>query len=860
MAKNPMTGEREFYQSYSEMIPGFDDMTYDERRKSIVAWKEKWYERNAAARDADREGAAHTVGMIGGFIADPTTLIPLGQTYKLASFSTGAIASSDMFLYDMAQRGVIEPGRIATAGVFGAIGGPFMLWAGRGIGKVMQVRNVNKALTKYEKEYARAFAQGESRDFAEIAARVSIGNMDQAGLDDMYRITGRTRVIPETPKAAKMALEERLSFFHRSERLQNLGTKLENIITPISDAISRTSTRLGQGLRKMELNVHMQQNNWFHEVNPFLRKLRKFSKADKMEFKRLVMTDNAENWGQAYTLIKKYERQGGKFKNLEKDFNTVREVIKEVEVRYKQMGFDMDPLAHYYPRVVTNPSAIKKVPYSFVQEALEAERASLGRELKPHEVGRVINYLINYKVPRNAKVKTSGSLRSREVDTLHESMLPHYAEPEAALHSYLRMAALDIERAQFLKQFGSKGNFRTSGTDIGDHVGTIIDKEAKRLGLDWKARDRLVELLQSRFTTGEASPNGFIRGFKNLGYTTTLGNPFAALTQLGDQAFGIYKNNILNHIRGILPQKIGEGRHVRKAEFGLVDAMEEIYANPSKLKRSLDFSLKWGGFNAMDRFGKESIINGALQKSIRQLRTEKGQRAFIAKWGRYFENDTMSLISDIKKFGKVQTIKVKSGKSAGKTIERMADMTDNMRLMLWHELSDVQPISLSEMPKAYLDHPNGRVFYMLKTFTVKQLDFMRREILRKFAEGKYVEGGKNLAYFATLWTLMNGTADGLKAAMVGEPFDVTDNAVDNLAQLMLWSRYSEAKFQREGAGEAIKDFLAPPTPFLDKPTQAWVRDDPMLALEPIPIVGKLLVKSQKEKQRRMEALKGGKSR
>ena len=37
------------------------------------------------------------------------------------------------------------------------------------------------------------------------------------------------------------------------------------------------------------------------------------------------------------------------------------------------------------------------------------------------------------------------------------------------------------------------------------------------------------------------------------------------------------------------------------------------------------------------------------------------------------------------------------------------------------------PINSTEMPLKYLKHPNGRVFYMLKTFTIKQFDVMRRD-------------------------------------------------------------------------------------------------------------------------------------
>ena len=117
-------------------------------------------------------------------------------------------------------------------------------------------------------------------------------------------------------------------------------------------------------------------------------------------------------------------------------------------------------------------------------------------------------------------------------------------------------------------------------------------------------------------------------------------------------------------------------------------------------------AFKWSGFRAVDRLGKETLINRAFTNHVKAIKTEKGLAEFRKKWTPSFGDDMPDLIEALKK----------------------GDMESNdVKLLLWHELSDMQPVSLSEMPLKYLQNPNGRTFYMLKTFTLKQFDVMRRD-------------------------------------------------------------------------------------------------------------------------------------
>ena len=63
-------------------------------------------------------------------------------------------------------------------------------------------------------------------------------------------------------------------------------------------------------------------------------------------------------------------------------------------------------------------------------------------------------------------------------------------------------------------------------------------------------------------------------------------------------------------------------------------------------------------------------------------------------------------------------------------------ITENIKVLVFNTLADHQPITLSEMPVKYNEMAGGRIFYMLKSFTIKQLDVFRNIHFDKINNGK----------------------------------------------------------------------------------------------------------------------------
>jgi hypothetical protein len=184
----------------------------------------------------------------------------------------------------------------------------------------------------------------------------------------------------------------------------------------------------------------------------------------------------------------------------------------------------------------------------------------------------------------------------------------------------------------------------------------------------------------------------------------------------------------------------------------------------------------------------------------------------------------------------------------GETAQVVADLkagkiTENVKLYLFNTLADFQPIALSEMPAKYLTGGNGRIFYQLKTFTLKQFDVFRREAFQKIAtEGQRTEGMKNLVTLAGALVAANAGADVIKDLILGRPLDLADKVVDNMMRLAGVSKFATWKAREEGPGTAAVLMAAPPVKFINsvyKDIMTAGDEKGLESVQSIPLVGKL---------------------
>jgi hypothetical protein len=203
--------------------------------------------------------------------------------------------------------------------------------------------------------------------------------------------------------------------------------------------------------------------------------------------------------------------------------------------------------------------------------------------------------------------------------------------------------------------------------------------------------------------------------------------------------------------------------------------------------------MKYSGFHAIDMFAKGLGTNAALIRWKGKLNTAAGREQFWKEYGSTFGPETTRVMQEI----------------------RGRQLSGDVELVAFSELSKMQPISKAEMPEMYLQHPNGRLLYQLKTYMLKQADVVRRDAYQNIASGnpkRIMIGAKNLAALGAVYALANVPGDVVKDFISGrdvDPFNVP-KMVENVTQTFGFNRYAQARLGQGNVVGTVQDIVTPP--------------------------------------------------
>jgi hypothetical protein len=734
--------------------------------------------------DIDEEQANQsglvTLGKFGGSLATPTTIMPWGKGYKAAMAIGGTAVAADTALAGLGKTGEIDPVNVAIGAVGGALLAPLMLLAGKKFGAALAKREASKTLSEAD-QLMTMLQEGIDKKraagapgFDAIQATAKELGVDTPQVNKAMELTNRKLIMNSAEDAAEaISTEAPIGGYIKPQGF------VSQLLEPVASRVSQLSKPVFGRLREHEFNVHSLTHEAIEAVDPFFKEVDNLPKASREAVQKALLDGE-------------FDIVEGAFKGNQKAldaFEGVQKVLRNsyddlVKVGYK----NLTKIPNYFPRLIDDVDGLmktlKKSEQSIIEKSMAQAENKLNRSLNVMEKTDIINKTLRGFRPREMPTRFS---KKRELDTIPDHLMPFYANPRRSMHIYLRETINDVQKRKF---FGRHVDIKkgTNAVDLENSIGAFVDDTLKA---DPIAARELKKLLMARFYAGEQSPHRFVQTMKNLGYTATLGNPLSAIVQLGDVGVAMYAHGWRNTIASIIGKQ-----HVKAVDFGIIDAAKELSASPSKTARILEGSLKWSGFNRMDRFGKDTILNAAYRKYTKLANTEKGRKIVESKYREIFGDETTALLDDL----------------------RNKRVTDNVKLLLWNELSDVQPISLSEMPLKYLQAPNGRIFYMLKTFTIKQLDMLRKEAFREMRNGNVIKGTKNLVYFMTMFTAANMGTDALKRWIVGQKLeadDLPDMFINNLYKNFAATEWSAGQMKRGKVGAVLEDYGAPPLGILD---------------------------------------------
>lgn len=785
---------------------GFMEASPEQRREMIFAQRNaELEERFPGVGDG---GAASVAGEFAGALADPTTLLPVGQSYKVMASVSAGLGGAFSAAEDLAQTGEVDGEKALKMAVAAGVLAPATVAGARMIAKPLVTRSANSTMNKAQSAVDQAAARGENIAIQDLPRIVQEAGVSPEKVIKAGQHLGKKIRIPAAADRGKEAIRKAVT--HDSATSRIYSKTLDNWLGSISTRVKNISEPVFGRLRAFEFNTHVNTQNKGKAVDPFLSGIKTLPRNVQDDISRHLFNGNFDE-------VRGVIRENNPA--LEESFDAVIDILEDTAQELADSGHTFEKLPNYFPRLVKDQEGLLasfgKDKRSQIQEAIKAASIRKGKPLDSEEKIRVIDLTMRgYRQtadgfkPRFAK--------QRKVDEVTPELLQYYAAPDEALHRYLRGAVNDIEKKKF---FGRAGVHSATGLDTEASIGKYVLEDMDNLTAS--QQDELVDLLRSRFVTGENPMSAGLNQFRNLGYMSTIANPVSAVTQLGDLGISAALKGMRNSMASLFSKK-----DAKLIDLGIDQVVSEEFRDAGKSVRLLDTLLKRSGFKAVDRLGKETFINASLRQARNQVKSQKGLAKLRSKYGNVFGEEFDGLVKDLQN----------------------KHMSQNVKLMLFNELSDVQPISLSEMPKSYLDAPNGRILYMLKSFTLKQLDVLRREILQEYKRGNKMNAIKNAVRIGGYMMAGNTGTSIVKDWMQGReirPEDLPSRSLWALLGVYGLNEYSAEQFNKRGPMTGLAMYMAPASPMIDA---AWTlgrelpKDDPEAerVLRAIPLVGPLV--------------------
>jgi len=800
---------------------GFTDATPDERRKWMTQKKKESLEKRYGDIAESDNKISRTIGDVAGAITSPTTLLPIGTGVKsvkglsLLGAGWGAEYSA---AEQLAETGEVKAKPTAIAATIGAVATPLIVKTAGAVAKPiisrMNIKSANKKIDDIEGIIADEIANGSNltQVLKVVKSKTGFGKKE---ITELTTVAHRKLAIPSKKDA--IIISEARALSKPDGWLAKSGGYLDTLIGSTSTRVKAISEPVFGSLRKFEFNTHVKKHEAIEQAEPLLKTLKQLPKGYKQQVGRMLNSGDFDGVKSVFASL-------GDTNGIN-NLNKVSKLLEDLHTKLVASGRkDLGKIVNYYPRAIKDLEGLLgtlgKKTQTVLRAELQAEANKLGLKSSDEIPDDIMANIVNKHLRGFNKSKdgTPSNLKHRSIEKLTDEQQKFYYSPEESLMGYIRSAVEDIEMRQF---FGRNAVDIEGRLDIQSSIGSFIAKELKNKNIKDTDVDELTNLLSARFNEGSRKPDKLISALRDLGYMTTITNPVSAATQLSDVGISAYMHG--HHVLKALSKK----NNISLKELGLDDVIAAEFSTVSGTSWALNKLFTISGFRTVDRLGKNTLLRSSLSKNRALSKSVKGREKIASKYKNVYGDEYSLLIDDLQN-------------------DRM---TENVKLLLWNELSDAQPISLSEMPEAYLKSPNGRILYSLKTFGLKQLDLLRRDIVQEFKKGNKKQAVKNaIAYAMIVPTFAAITSDPLKNLMLGRSYeveDIPDQYIDNVMKTFMASRYTYDKYLKEGkVVDYAANLIAPPVGWLQSIGQdlsdisSGKKEVPEKTLKELPYIGK----------------------
>ena len=621
------------------------------------------------------------------------------------------------------------------------------------------------------------------------------------------------------------------------------GEWFDEFVRPVKSGIIKThpvaGPRVSTILDFFELEQNIIAAEAGEKLEPILRMYTRLKKADKAAWNSAYKRNDMPK---LYDIALRYERNGvnpsmrAELTNARKAFDQMHDLANKhgIELAYHE---STKGAADYLPLQVRNYKKFREQAGLTLDDfQIKLDEAKAAHAAKNH-AGPWTDRLESEELYKFLRARERGEAtlrrskgesftKERKID-MTKDLEPLYGDFPEVVAGYPRRLASSIARKRLMGEVpGAEQEGYMQVLNQMRKDGTIAKEEFG------KVSGKIAELVGHRLRGGDKVVKSGWKGYRDFVYLTTIANPFSTLTQSSEFMLNAYRNGFINNLAGTGKASLDnlpvwmknalkmKDKGVRLKDLGLSDVGAEYRgAGAGKISGSVHALLNGGiirgikvpgainlaGFKKMDVFMKDANLNGALRKAQKQLSTQKGAAAFEKRMRPFYGDETDALMQGIK-----------DGRTSGKWGIPANKNEDLTRLYLFQELSKTQPISLSEMPQRYLTSDGiGRAAYFLKSFGLKQMETMRRDVLRQLGSGDKKQAAEGVYNLLSLGLLFGGGTAGqnmLKDWMGGRYVTGNEYLLESGMNLGGLSRYNVYDFRRHGPIIGGATIFAPPAP------------------------------------------------
>ena len=822
---------------------GFDESSFDERRDFLYKQRDAEIKEKYAdvIRAGEDDSGFATVGSFLGAVLTPTSLLPVGATWK-GMAGIGAVLGAEWnFLDQYAEKGEVSPKEVAVSASLGGVLAPAF---GVPMQKLVRLRQKKRNITLKENQEAINLAAARKQAGEEWDAKGTVQGPGRPVRETREQYINRTtdsttdkgveaavvsgrRIEKEDPRVVEAVTSIDKGSLATARRI-NSG--LSGFLGSVSDTIERVGGQQWKGLlQRHDQGLTRTQGISTEIPREFFKGVKKLSPEGRKEVDLKLLNGSLNR-----TVLERLNFSPKAIKSFEES----QKHLDELHSQLVSSGAFRDGagyLKNYWPRNVKDIDGLRET-YPEVQKALADAKKK--KTLSDDEVQAIVRRMMHKQQAREKRVRLDDK---RQIPRVDEETLPFYDNIES---SYTRYVMSANEQIQLRKFFGvHKKVNKDKSLNIDESVESLIRKEGG--DLTGEQLEALSTLFRARFVEGNQSPNKLVQGLRSSIYLSFLTNPISALTQLGDVGIAMYTQGVGNALRAAFGQK-----RITVAMQGLDNSVAGELLGELGTAKMLHKAFTISGFRAIDRFGKEVTMNAAVKKAQRLSKSEAGKATLKKKYGKFFGDEFDALVDDLNR-GKMDS--------------------ENVLLYAWSELAEAQPISPGEYPLKYLQIPNGRLFYTLKSFSIKQLNLLRRSIVDEWQHGSKKTALKNAVAYSLLvpggQTAVSYIKDGVLARDMTID-DLPDRWLDHHLRLFFGSKYLVEKQRKKlDAQEIAAEVFLPPMDHITSVGSALLGDteDKTEAAKHIPFIGKLLDNyyfggkeraDEKTMDRRIERLRG----